>query len=260
VDAPGVGLVSADRRGEREPVVPRLELDDRRVEAVLFHRGGVPAPGQGLVAQVGNTFQALDRIPSRKARGRAGAAGVLPLRLSRQAVGAAFLPAQPVAERPRIVPDDVHHGVAVVLPVAGVLPAVLAAVVDEAAGGRVVARGALAVGLGGGLVPRRPDEGAELPEGDFVHAQVVGPPDADAVLRPLVLLGQVVAVRSAHPELARRHEDQRHADRVSDPERGFGLFLFGCCSGRPPRGVAVCRLAVPGAPTQEGEACKQEQE
>ncbi len=58
-----------------------------------------------------------------------------------------------------------------------------------------------------------------------MHAQVVGPPDPDAVLRLLGLLGQVVAVRGPHPKLARRDQGQGHADRVGDPARGFGVFL-----------------------------------
>src|SRR5439155_19047336 len=97
------------------------------------------------------------------------------------------------------------------------------------------------------------DEGAELPEGDLMHAHVVGPADPDAVPRLLVLLGQVVALRGPHEKLARRDQGQGHAERVADPAGVSGALLrLAFRRGRP--GRISGRLIAARAPEQEAQA------
>src|SRR5262245_60960768 len=80
----------------------------------------------GRVGSVAQPHQVRVVLAMLKRSRGSGPAGVLPLRLRRQSIGATFLLAEPFAESVGVVPGDVHHRMSLVLRPAGVLPRIIA--------------------------------------------------------------------------------------------------------------------------------------
>src|SRR5262249_15494927 len=113
-----------------------------------------------------------------------------------------------------------------VLPISRIAPGVLVAFVLKAAPSCVVARGTLAVSLGGRFEAGIFDKGAKLCHRDFVCAEVKRLADPNFVLRLFILPGQVSRVRGSHQELARWNKNQRHAQGIGDLPNAMGAFVF----------------------------------
>ena len=200
----------------RRPVLGKVELLHVGKRRAVF-----------IVADVGHSSELSWVIPVVVSRRRAGAAGVLPLGLGRQAIRLSFFARKPLAEGRRVVPGDVEHRLIVGLLEAGISPVELHVAAATLAPRGVVTPAAEAVLLGFSLVAGFVGEAAELADGHFIFAQLKGFRDPHAMARVFVLeeirravvrgkgfdqfLGRFLAT---HHELARRHQNHLHADGI----------------------------------------------
>ncbi|MNT01070.1 hypothetical protein D3C72_1355220 [compost metagenome] len=193
--------------------------------------------GAARVEHVGPAQQRGRIVPRAVARARAGAAGVLPLGLGRQAVAPALRLAQPGGQRLRVVPAHVDHRVVVALREARVAPRVARVTAFEGiaaprGGGVVVGAPAVAAGAVGhrfGHMARSLEKAPELAHRHLVPAHPECPRDAHLVHRPFVgqlgeaFLGQLRVVArqrlgrlvAAHEEFAGRQSHEGHAQAVA---------------------------------------------